>query len=70
MIFKGLKENNGWMMAEYCATWKYGYDFMLDAAQTVIDTDFHEKLQRFDEFRQIVTLKCTLFMRKDLYVIC
>ena len=37
MIFKGLKENNGWMMAEYSATWAYGYDFMLDAAQTIID---------------------------------
>ena len=46
MIFKGLKENNGWMMAEYSATWAYGYDFMLDAAQTIIDTDFQDKLQR------------------------
>ena len=46
MIFAGLKENNGWMVAEYRATWKYGYDFMLDAAQIVIDTDFREGLQR------------------------
>ena len=46
MIFKGLKESNGWKTAEYSATWRYGYDFMLDAAQTVIDTDFHDKLQR------------------------
>ncbi|MDE5825540.1 MAG: hypothetical protein K2H91_12770 [Lachnospiraceae bacterium] len=46
MIFKELKENNGWMMAEYSATWIYGYDFMLDAAQTIIDTDFQDRLQR------------------------
>ncbi len=46
MIFKGLQENNGWMIAEYSATWRYGYDFMLDAAQTVIDTDFQDNLQR------------------------
>ncbi len=46
MIFKGLTENNGWMVVEYCATWRYGYDFMLDAAQVIIDTDFKTKLQR------------------------
>lgn len=46
MIFRGIKENNGWMTAEYSATWRYGYDFMLDAAQIIIDTDFMDKLQR------------------------
>lgn len=46
MIFKGLKENNGWVMAEYSATWTYGYDFMLDAAQVLIDTDLQDQLQR------------------------
>lgn len=45
-FFKGLKENNGWTVAEYSATWIYGYDFMLDAVQTIIDTDFQDKLQR------------------------
>lgn len=52
MIFKGLRncavpgENGGWMMAEYSATWTYGYDFMLDAAQVIIDTDLQDQLQR------------------------
>ena len=46
MLFRGLKENGAWMMVEYSATWRYGYDFMLDAAQTIIDIDFQDKLQR------------------------
>lgn len=46
MIFRGLKENNGWMVVDYSATWRYGYDFMLDAAQMIIDTDFQSNLQR------------------------
>lgn len=46
MILKGIKENNGWMIAEYSSTWYYGYDFMLDAAQVIIDTDFQNNLQR------------------------
>lgn len=46
MIFRELHENNGWMFADYTATWNYGYDFMLDVAQTLIDDDFQEKLQR------------------------
>ena len=46
MLFKGLGEQNGWVIVEYETTWPYGYDFMLDAAQTVIDTDFKDKLQR------------------------
>lgn len=46
MLLKGIHEENGWMLADYHATWKYGYDFMLDAAQTVVDTDFGENLQR------------------------
>lgn len=46
MIFKSLHENNGWILVEYSATWKYGYDFMLDAAQCIMDMDFKEGLQR------------------------
>ncbi|MBQ8297259.1 MAG: hypothetical protein IJX77_05690 [Ruminococcus sp.] len=46
MIFQRITEDDGWMIAEYRATWQYGYDFMLDAAQTIIESDFQEKLQR------------------------
>ena len=46
MLLKEVHEENGWMLADYRATWKYGYDFMLDAAQTAIDSDFGENLQR------------------------
>lgn len=46
MIFKGLHEDNGWTIVEYSTTWHYGYDFMLDAAQSIIDTDFQNDLQR------------------------
>lgn len=46
MIFIRMQESNGWMMIDYSATWRYGYDFMLDAAQVIIDTDFKENLQR------------------------
>ena len=34
-------------MVEYHSTWGYGYDFMLDAAQVIIDSDFKENTQRF-----------------------
>ena len=47
MIYQGMKEVNDWIMVEYHSTWSYGYDFMLDAAQVIIDTDFKEKTQRF-----------------------
>ena len=47
MIYQGMKEVNDWVMVEYHSTWSYGYDFMLDAAQVIIDTDFKEKTQRF-----------------------
>ena len=46
MIFRNLTEDNGWTIVEYSATWRYGYDFMLDAAQIIIETDFKENLQR------------------------
>ncbi len=47
MIFQGMKEIGNWMMVEYHSTWGYGYDFMLDAAQVIIDSDFKENTQRF-----------------------
>ncbi len=47
MIFQGIKEMNDWVMVEYHSTWSYGYEFMLDAAQILIDTDFKDKVQRF-----------------------
>ena len=46
MIFRNKKEDNGWILVEYSATWRYGYDFMLDAAQIIIDTDMGAQLQR------------------------
>ncbi len=46
MLLKNINTNQGWVYADYQATWKYGYDFMLDAAQAVIDTDFKNHLQR------------------------
>lgn len=45
MIFKGINEDDGWITVEYAATWGYGFDFMLDAAQVVL-REFGEDLQR------------------------
>lgn len=45
MIFKESIEDNGWITVRYAATWRYGFDFMLDAAQVVL-ADFGEDLQR------------------------
>lgn len=39
MIFKGLSENAGWTVAAYHTIWRYGYDFMLDMAQIMINED-------------------------------
>ncbi|MBD5112843.1 MAG: hypothetical protein HDT42_10010 [Ruminococcaceae bacterium] len=44
MIFKESIEDNGWITVRYAATWGYGFDFMLDAAQVVL-ADFGEDLQ-------------------------
>lgn len=46
MIFNEIREDKGWTIVDYNSTWKYGYDFMLDAAQAIIDTDFQDDLQR------------------------
>lgn len=45
MILKESIEDNGWITVRYAATWGYGFDFMLDAAQVVL-ADFGEDLQR------------------------
>lgn len=46
MLLKKIEKKNHWIYANYRATWRYGYDFMLDAAQSVIDGDFKEGLER------------------------
>ncbi len=46
MTLKGFNEDNGWISVDYAGTWRYGYDFMLDAAQVLFE-DFGEDLQRF-----------------------
>lgn len=45
MRFNEIQKNENWIAVEYAATWKYGFDFMLDAAQTVL-ADFGADLQR------------------------
>lgn len=49
MVFKEFDNEGDWVHVEYEATWKYGYDFMLDAAQTLL-ADFGNDLQRFAKF--------------------
>lgn len=46
MVFSYSGENDGWTMLEYQSTWKYDFEFMKDAAQTIIDDDFQNDLQR------------------------
>ena len=46
MTLKAFNEENGWLSIDYAGTWRYGYDFMLDAAQVLL-ADFGEDLQRF-----------------------
>lgn len=46
MTLKDFSEENGWIYADYAATWKYGFDFMLDVAQVLLE-DFGDDLQRF-----------------------
>lgn len=50
MVFKGLKSDGDWISVEYAATWRYGYDFMLDAAQAVL-LDLGNDLQRFAKYK-------------------
>ena len=46
MQFVSIKNYDGWIQVDYKATWRYGYDFMLDAVQVIIDTDFQSDVQR------------------------
>lgn len=46
MTLKDFSEDNGWISISYAATWRYGFDFMLDAAQVLLE-DFGDDLQRF-----------------------
>lgn len=46
MILRQLREKNGWMFADYEATYRYGWNFVLKAAQYIIDADFMDDLQR------------------------
>ena len=73
MTYQGMKEINDWIMVEYHSTWSYGYDFMLDAAQVIIDTDFKENTQRFavaeiagaDDQERITELKAENYVIRD-----
>lgn len=49
MLFKEFDKEGAWVCVEYAATWKYGYDFMLDAAQAVLK-DFKDNVQRFARY--------------------
>ena len=73
MTYQGMKEINDWIMVEYHSTWSYGYDFMLDAAQVIIDTDFKDNTQRFavaeiagaDDQERITELKAENYVIRD-----
>lgn len=49
MIFKRIDKEGDWVRVEYAATWRYGYDFMLDAAQVILD-DFGDNVQRVAKY--------------------
>ena len=73
MTYQGIKQMNDWTMVEYHSTWSYGYDFMLDAAQVIIDSDFKNKTQRFavaeiagaDDQERITELKAENYIIRD-----
>lgn len=46
MLFKEIKTESDWTIVEYRTTWPYDYEFVLDAAQELIDTDFHDSVER------------------------
>ena len=48
MLYMGMTEDTekGWVFIEYRSTWEMDYDFVLDAAQVVINTDLRENLQQ------------------------
>lgn len=43
MVFKSKDVVNGWMLVRYNSTWKMPWDFILYAAQEIIDSDFSKK---------------------------
>lgn len=49
MVFKEFDNEGDWVHVEYEATWKYGYDFMLDATQVIL-ADLGGGLQRFAKY--------------------
>ena len=46
MIFRKKGTQGAWTVLDYSTTWKYGYDFMLDAAQELVDSDFKDNIRR------------------------
>lgn len=50
MTFKKYLNDDGWVAIDYAATWRYGYDFMLDAAGVLL-ADFGDDLQWFGKAR-------------------
>ena len=50
MIFKEIDTEGDWVCVEYAATWRYGYDFMLAAAQAIL-ADFGADFQRFARYQ-------------------
>ena len=52
MVFKNINTEDGWVCVEYAATWRYGYDFMLDAAKVMLP-DLGRNLQRFARYEII-----------------
>lgn len=46
MILHSVRETKGWMIMDYNSTWGYGYEFMLDAVQGIIDTDFRDQTKK------------------------
>lgn len=52
MLFREFDKEGDWVCVEYAATWRYGYDFMLDAAQVILD-DFKDSVQRFAKYESM-----------------
>ena len=47
MIFRTIENgSHGWKSLGYTTTWGYGWDFMLDAAQALIDVDWKTGLDK------------------------
>lgn len=52
MVFKKITTEGDWVSVDYAATWRYGYDFMLDAAKVMLP-DLGSNLQRFARYEII-----------------